>query len=178
MTHLSCSTCSQRYVTAATRRFPDCMLCGGTLREVEPPARPPSADQRRTLPTDLPPLPSAAPGTFAEHEDSYASLVDFGKARRRRIASAERDFGLGWTDGEKLYRAAWVAETGELYIVQLGAPDEGGGHVELLATDARVEDVERALSGWRLALQARRSLDWLRKRAARLRTAPPLAPAG
>ncbi len=59
--------------------------------------------------------------------------------------------GLWWReelDGP-LHRAAWVNDTGELYLVRLGPADTGGGLVEVLA---RVEDrvlLDGVLEGWR-----------------------------
>jgi hypothetical protein len=128
-----------------------------------------------------PPFMTAAPGSYPDGPNSFASLTEFTRARPARIESRERDYGLAWRDGAAVYRAAWVADTGELYIVQLGAPEDGGGHVELLATGAGVEQTERALSGWRAACGREASLDWLRARAGRRLPGPaaadPRAPA-
>jgi hypothetical protein len=59
---------------------------------------------------------------------TYPSLAAFYSADERRIASRERDVGLWWreaVDGP-LHRAAWVSDTGELYLVRLGPAEEGG----------------------------------------------------
>jgi hypothetical protein len=109
----------------------------------------------------------AAPGSYPEGAGSFASLTDFTGARPARIHSRERDFGLAWRNGAAVYRAAWIADTGELYIVQLGAAEAGGGHVELLASGAGLEQTRRALTGWRAACGREGSLDWLRDRARR-----------
>jgi len=84
--------------------------------------------------------------------------------------------GLWWREGldGPLHRAAWINDTGELYLVRLGPVDAGGGRVEVLA---RVEDGERLetmLAGWRERCGEPRSLEWLRERTRRLRavTAP------
>lgn len=104
----------------------------------------------------------------------YQSLESFYSADPRRIHSREQDVGLWWrdeTDGP-LHRAAWVSDTGELYLARLGPDedeDEDGGRVEVLA---RVEDRERmesALEGWRERCGEPRSLSWLRERARELR---------
>ncbi len=89
------------------------------------------------------------------------------------MRSAERDVGLWWREGTDgpLHRAAWVAETGELYLVRLGAPERGGGAVEVLATIADRDQMEDALHGWREQCGEPRSLAWLRARAARLDSA-------
>jgi hypothetical protein len=100
---------------------------------------------------------------------TYGSIGEFIYGRRQRLYSRERDVGLRWRDGGALYRAAWIEDTGELYLVQLGPPHEGGGQVELLAAAVEIEELERAVSGWREAQDdGDRSLDWLRDRARRL----------
>jgi len=61
-----------------------------------------------------------------------------------------------------------VSDTGELYLVRLGPPHEGGGEVEVLATVAERERLESVLAGWREQCGEPRSLTWLRRRADRL----------
>ena len=84
----------------------------------------------------------AASGAYAGGPDTYASLIDFAAADARRLTSRERDLGLVWRDGERLFRAAVVEDTRELYVVQLGPAGEGGGHVEVLGTVASVPSNE------------------------------------
>ena len=100
----------------------------------------------------------------------YRSMARFYAADPRRRASRERDVGLWWRDAADgpLHRAAWVCDTGELYLVRLGPSEEGGGEVEVLATVDDGERLERALEGWRERCGAPRSLTWLRERARRL----------
>jgi len=100
--------------------------------------------------------------------ERYRSLASFYTADERRIHSRELDVGLWWRDEAEgpLHRAAWVSETGELYLVRLGPVAEGGGSVEMLG---RVEDPERletALDGWRERCGEPGSLGWLRERVA------------
>jgi len=97
----------------------------------------------------------------------YRSLADFYTADPRRIESRELDVGLWWREAADgpLHRAAWVADTGELYLGRLGSPDEGGGRVEVLVTIADVERLESLLEGWRERCGEARSLSWLRARA-------------
>jgi hypothetical protein len=111
------------------------------------------------------------PTDFAAEDpphERYESLARFYNADERRMRSRELDVGLWWreeADGP-LHRAAWVSDTGELYLVRLGPADVGGGLVEVLAT---VEDralLDGALDGWREHCGEPRSLAWLRERAA------------
>jgi hypothetical protein len=100
--------------------------------------------------------------------ERYRSLSSFYTADERRIHSRECDFGLWWreeADGP-LHRAAWVLDTGELYLVRLGPPAAGGGRVEVLAAAIEREQLERALTGWRERCGEPRSLRWLRRRVA------------
>jgi hypothetical protein len=100
----------------------------------------------------------------------YRSLSSFYRGDRRRIHSRELDMGLWWredADGP-LHRAAWVSDTGELYLVRLGPSEEGGGDVEVLASVADRERLELGLDGWREQCGGPGSLLWLRERARRL----------
>jgi hypothetical protein len=99
--------------------------------------------------------------------ERYRTLASFYNADPRRIHSRERDIGLWWREGAEgpLHRAAWVNDTGELYLVRLGPRAEGGGTVELLATVADRERLESVLAGWRERCGDPRSLSWLRERA-------------
>jgi hypothetical protein len=104
------------------------------------------------------------------HATRYGSLRSFYTADPRRVKSRERDIGLWWredADGP-LHRAAWVSDTGELYLVRLGPAEQGGGTVELLATVAEQERLERVLDGWREHCGEPRSLSWLRERTSSL----------
>ena len=73
----------------------------------------------------------------------YDSLSAFYRADPARVHSRERDVGLWWREDaqDPLHRAAWVSDTGELYLVRLGPVEQGGGTVEMLAT---VADGERS----------------------------------
>jgi hypothetical protein len=78
--------------------------------------------------------------------------------------------GQWWRDAVDgpLHRAAWVCDTGELYLVRLGPSEVGGGEVEVLARVDDGERLEHALQGWRERCGAPGSLGWLRVRARRL----------
>ncbi len=107
----------------------------------------------------------------ADPGQRYPSLSSFYLADQRRIASREIDIGLWWREGEQgaLHRAAWIHDTGELYLARLGPPEDGGGEVELLATVVDEQRLQQALQGWREACGQADSLAWLRQRVASLR---------
>jgi hypothetical protein len=105
-----------------------------------------------------------------QRDGRYPSLAAFYNADARRISSRELDVGLWWReelDGP-LHRAAWIEETGELYLVRSGPAAKGGGSVEVLASADSRESLEEVLSGWRECCGQPRSLAWLRERAPRL----------
>jgi Tfp pilus assembly protein PilV len=96
-----------------------------------------------------------------------ASLRSFYRADRRRARSSERDLGLHWRtrDGES-YRAAWVADTGELYAIRHGDSTADGRLSILARVDAQA--LERELAGWQEVCDsdAPGTYEWLRDRAA------------
>src|SRR5580704_15374817 len=100
----------------------------------------------------------------------YGSLADFYNGDERRIDSRELDVGLWWREGDSgcLHRAAWVSDTGELYLVRLGPSSEGGGRVEVLGSVTERDRLEWVLKGWRERCGEPGSLAWLRERAGRL----------
>ena len=100
-----------------------------------------------------------------------------------RRESEEVNYGDGWTteaDQHSTYRANWVRETGELYVVR--EPHPGGllaryldqldvDQVETEALTVEVlgrfdseEAAQRALAGWEAAMPKHDSLSWLRAR--------------
>jgi hypothetical protein len=96
---------------------------------------------------------------------TYLSLGAFYAADKRRDISREHDIGLWWLGDDwhaPRFRAAWVAETGELYLMQHeGTP--GGGRVDVVATGT-LEELEGRLEGWRDVVGDRGSLRWLLER--------------
>jgi hypothetical protein len=112
-------------------------------------------------------------------------ISQFYDANPARRESEEESFGDGWTtedDPHSTYRASWLVETGELYVVR--EPHPGGliarfldqfgvdqadvkqltvhvlGHFDSDAT------VKQALSGWEKHMTRHDSLAWLRERVA------------
>ena len=75
---------------------------------------------------------------------TYLSLGAFYAADKRRDISREHDLGLWWLGDDwhaPRFRAAWVAQTGELYLMQHeGTP--GGGRVDVVATASSLEEIE------------------------------------
>ncbi len=156
-----CLSCRQRLYTASRMSLDrPCPECGGRLMPYHLVRGPGPAVRRRGR--------------------SYASLADFYEGDPRRIASAERDVGLYWRgdDGEPLHRAAWVEETGELYLVRAGDPEDGGGRVEVLARSRDWTRLAHRLAGWRDVCGERQSLSWLRSRLAAFGPEPEGAAAG
>jgi hypothetical protein len=96
---------------------------------------------------------------------TYLSLGAFYAADKRRDISREHDVGLWWLGDDwhaPRFRAAWVAETGELYLMQHeGTP--GGGRVDVVATGT-LEELENRLEGWRDVVGDWGSLRWLLER--------------
>ena len=92
---------------------------------------------------------------------SYPSLDAFYDADRRRRYSRERDVGLVWRGtGGATFRAAWVQETGEVYLFRHGHEQDGGGTVHLLARRFGLGELHRELKGYAAVCGRRDSLRW------------------
>ena len=96
---------------------------------------------------------------------TYPSLEAFDAGDHRRRASRERDLGLFWRGrGGATYRAAWVQETGELYVLEHGRPHCRGGYLRVVGRYG-ARELEDAFAGWRDQCGRARSLDWLLDRS-------------
>jgi hypothetical protein len=96
---------------------------------------------------------------------TYLSLGAF-YADKRRDISREHDLGLWWLGDDwhaPRFRAAWVAQTGELYLMQHEGTT-GGGRVDVVATASSLEEMETRLDGWRDVVGEWGSVHWLRQR--------------
>ena len=97
---------------------------------------------------------------------TYLSLGAFYAADRRRDISREHDVGLWWLGDDwhaPRFRAAWVEQTGELYVLQHeGTP--GGGRVDVVAHVTTAEELDARLDGWRDMVGESGSLRWLVER--------------
>ena len=118
--------------------------------------------------------PSSEP---ADRAIRYQSLSNFYSADSRRRSSHEQDVGLWWRVGAHgpVYRAAWVSETGELYVIRLGPLQDGKGEVVVLGRAQSFSELEDVLEGWQDVCPQPDSMTWLRHQAARL--VPPEKPA-
>jgi len=98
---------------------------------------------------------------------SYESLNAFYNADRRRLHSRERDVGLYWRgeDGAT-FRAAWVQETGEVYLFR-----HGDGTVDVPGRRFGLGELQSALSGYRDVCGREASLTWFLDRTAALAVA-------
>lgn len=97
---------------------------------------------------------------------TYLSLGAFYAADKRRDISREHDIGLWWLGDDwhaPRFRAAWVDQTGELYVMQHeGTP--GGGRVEVLGRFDSFAELHRLVRGWEDVCGDPGSIDWLLKR--------------
>jgi hypothetical protein len=118
---------------------------------------------------------------LADRADRYRSLSNFYLADSRRRSSREQDVGLWWRVGAhgSLYRAAWVRETGELYVTRLGPFQDGRGEVVVIGRAEDRSQLDEVLEGWQDVCPQPDSMTWLRHRAAGLaapeKPAPSLA---
>ncbi|HEX4187051.1 MAG TPA: hypothetical protein VHY83_04050 [Solirubrobacteraceae bacterium] len=125
---------------------------------------------------------SSLPRTLADRADPYQSLSNFYRADRRRRASREQDVGLWWRVGAHgpIYRAAWVRDTGELYVTRLGALQDGSREVLVLGRARDRDELDAALEGWQDVCPQPDSMTWLQHRATQLEAPekPPASLAG
>jgi hypothetical protein len=93
---------------------------------------------------------------------TYLSLAAFYASDPRRRDSRERDVGLWWRSVRgPTYRAAWVQDTGELYLFQHALTGPGSGSVHLIGGTFTSAELDRRLAGWRDICGQPGSLEWL-----------------
>jgi hypothetical protein len=96
---------------------------------------------------------------------TFLSLGAFYASDPARRASRERDVGLFWRSSKgPTYRAAWVRDTGELYLFQHALGGPGGGSVHLVAPTFAELELDLRLEGWRDVCGREGSLEWLFER--------------
>ena len=100
----------------------------------------------------------------------FSTLASFYAGDARRLSSPELDLGLLWREqrGGSTFRAAWIRDTGELYLVRHGDPDAGGGDVEVLACFPGDAELDAAVRGFAHVCGLVGSVGWLRSRTARI----------
>ena len=114
------------------------------------------------------PRPRAKAGRWTRQRARYAmdpAMRSFYDADPRRGPSPERDLGLNWRSVHgATYRAAWIADTQELYAVRHSGDTEKA-QVTVLGRFAP-EVLERALAGWRRIAELGEpgSYEWLLER--------------
>ena len=88
----------------------------------------------------------------------------------RRRASDEIEFGREWSEDDRRFEVAWVADTGEVYVMA----EPYSRHeistesvtVEVLGVIEGRDAVNSMLAGWQAAMAAPNSLAWVRERVA------------
>jgi len=102
---------------------------------------------------------------------TYLSLGAFYASDPARRSSRERDVGLFWRARKgPTFRAAWVRDTGELYLFQHALGGPGGGSVHLFARTLDEHELDLRLAGWEQVCGREASLEWL---LARMSDVPP-----
>jgi hypothetical protein len=102
---------------------------------------------------------------------TYLSLGAFYASDPARRSSRERDVGLFWRSRQgPTFRAAWVRDTGELYLFQHALGGPGGGSVHLCARTMDETELGQRLAGWDAVCGREGSLEWL---LARMSDTPP-----
>jgi hypothetical protein len=100
------------------------------------------------------------------HPYGFQSLGAFYSVDRVRARSREQDLGLWWRAGQfggPTYRAAWIEDTGEVYVMQHEGL-RGGGHVEVIGFAESWEEVVSRVPAWELMCGELGSIHWLTSR--------------
>jgi hypothetical protein len=88
----------------------------------------------------------------------------------RRRASDEVEFGREWSEKGMRFEVAWVADTGELYLMAVPHSRRGISStavtVEVLAVIPGREAINAVLTGWGDEMAKPDSVAWLRERVA------------
>lgn len=98
---------------------------------------------------------------------TYPSLESFYAGDDRRRRSRERDVGLWWRGrAGATFRAAWVEQTGELYLFEHVRPGLRGGGVHVLPRRFTEDELEHVFAGWRHVCGRPSSVEWFTTRSA------------
>lgn len=95
-------------------------------------------------------------------------VEEFYEQDPRRQASDEIEFGREWFEEGSRFEVAWIADTGEVYVMaepynRRGISTESVT-VEVLAVIEGRDAIDAALTGWREAMAKPNSLAWVRER--------------
>ena len=103
-------------------------------------------------------------------DTTYLSLGAFRAADPRRDIEHELDLGDWWLGADwhqPRFRAAWIAATGELYVMQHEGM-RGGGQVQVLGRFDSFAELHRVVAGWEDVCGEPGSIDWLLARVGRV----------
>ncbi len=108
---------------------------------------------------------------------TYLSLGAFYASDPARRTSRERDVGLFWrSERGPTFRAAYVHDTGELYLIQHALGGRGGGSVRLFAERMTEQELDLRLEGWEDVCGRKGSYEWLLERMGAAAPVPPSTP--
>ena len=108
---------------------------------------------------------------------TYLSLGAFYASDPARRTSRERDVGLFWRSEQgPTFRAAFVHDTGELYLFQHALGGRGGGSVRLFAERMTEAELDVRLEGWEDVCGRKGSYEWLLERMGAAAPVPPTSP--
>ena len=108
---------------------------------------------------------------------TYLSLGAFYASDPARRTSRERDVGLFWrSEHGPTFRAAYVHDTGELYLFQHALGGRGGGSVRLFAERMPEAELDTRLHGWEDVCGRKGSYEWLLERMGATAPVPPSKP--
>ena len=108
---------------------------------------------------------------------TYLSLGAFYASDPARRTSRERDVGLFWrSEKGPTFRAAYVHDTGELYLFQHALGGRGGGSVRLFAERMTERELDVRLAGWEEVCGRIGSYEWLLERMGAAAPVPPETP--
>jgi hypothetical protein len=104
-------------------------------------------------------------------------IEEFYEQDPRRRSSDEIEFGREWSENGLRFEVAWVADTGEVYVMA----EPYSRHeittesvtVEILGVIEGRDAINAVLAGWKDAMKKRNSLAWVRERVAGVADAPP-----
>ena len=93
-------------------------------------------------------------------------VEEFYEQDPRRQASDELEFGRDWYEGDMRYEVAWIADTGEVFVMAEPSSRRGitteSVTVDVLGIVDGRDTVVAALAGWEDAMTQADGLAWVR----------------